>query len=160
MFNNTQQQQFAQPGLPFNPTAPQWQAIQVNINNCPVNVNVLQNRVHPNLLPYLQGIAVSVIDSLQTRAAQNALRMFLYNQLASNNYNNNEFFTLLNVICDIAEFYGASGIQIEQAIQSAVDLSIQFAAFNNLQTFPALGQYIDQNTGSNLQALQQKQNHF
>lgn len=158
MFNTPQQ--FAQPGLPFNPTAPQWQSIQININNCPVNVSLLQNKVHPNLLPYLTGIAVSAIDSLQSRAGQNALRMFLFNQLASNNYNNNEFYTLLIVICDIAEFYGASGVQIEQAITSAVDLSIQFAAFNNLQNFPGLGQYVDQNLGNNLNALQQKQNQL
>lgn len=163
----TQQQIWSQPtqqspqaaGLPFNPTAPQHQAVQITVNNCPVNLTVLQNQVHPNLLHYLVPIAVACIDALQSRAGQNPLRMFLFNQIAVNQYNNQHFLSLVKTVCDLAEYNAAAGgVQIEQAITSAVDLTIQFYAFNNINSFPGLQQYVDANTMRNLQALQQKQN--
>ena len=144
-------------GLPFNPTQPQQQAVQITVNNCPVNLSVLQNQVHPNLINYLVPIAVASIDALQTRAGQNALRMFLFNQMAVNHYNNQNFLSLVKTVCDLAEYYCATGFQVEQAITSAVDLVIQFYAFNNMINHPALQQYVDQSQMNNLAALQQKQ---
>jgi len=143
--------------LPFNPTQPQQQAVQITVNNCPVNLSVLQNQVHPNLISYLVPIAVSCIDALQTRAGQNALRMFLYNQMAVNQYNNQNFLSLVKTVCDLAEYYCVTGFQIEQAITSAVDLVIQFYAFNNMINYPGLQQYVDQSQMNSLGALQQKQ---
>lgn len=144
-------------GLPFDPTRPQFQATQITVNNCPVNLSVLQNQIHPNLLPYLVPIAVACIDALQSRAGQNPLRMFLFNQMAVNSYNNQSFLQLVKSVCDLAECNKAQGVQIEQAITGAVDATIQFCAFNNLQAFPGLQQFVDPSTYNNLQALQQKQ---
>lgn len=146
-----------QAGLPFNPTQPQQQAVQVTINNCPVNVTVLQNQVHPNLLSYLTPIAVACIDALQSRAGQNALRMFLYNQMAVNQYNNQHFLSMVKTLCDLVEYNCTVGFHVEQAITSSVDLVVQFYAFNNMVNYPALQQYVDPNQMANLQALQQKQ---
>jgi len=161
MFNTPSFVQPQQQQLPYNPQGPQWNALAVNINNLPVNLSVLQNQVHPNLVNYLPGIAVGAIDAIQSRAGTNALRMFLFNQLADGNYNNAGFISLIKTVCDIAEYYAASGgVQIEQAITQAIDWSIQFAAFANLRTFPALQSYVDQNMFSNLQALEQKQNQL
>lgn len=144
--------------LPYNPTQPQHQAVQITVNNCPVNLSVLQNQVHPNFLHYLVPIAVACIDALQSRAAQNPLRMFLFNQMAENSYNNQNFLSLVKTVCDLAECNAATGgVQIEQAITGAVDLVIQFYAFNNMLSFPGLQQYLDPNTISNLRGLQQKQ---
>lgn len=161
MFQTTTQQ-FApiQQPLPYNPQGPQWQAVQVNINNLPVNLTVLQNQVHPNLLQYLPAIAVATIDALQNRAGQNALRMFLYNQMADNSYNNNPFLTLIKTICDVAEYHAATGTQLEQAISGSIDLCIQFSALSNVKAYPALQQYLDQNAIAGLQALEQKQNQL
>lgn len=145
------------PGLPFNPTQPQHQAVQITVNNCPVNLTVLQNQVHPNLLGYLIPIAVGCIDALQSRAGQNALRMFLFNQMAVNQYNNQHFLSLVKTVCDLAEYYAANGLGIEQAITNSIDLVIQFYAFNNMMTHPGLQQYVDQGMMNNLAALQQKQ---
>jgi hypothetical protein len=161
-FNNFQQapvqQMMQQPAqLPFNPQAPQYQAIQITVNNLPVNLMPLQNAVNPKLHPYLPGIAAACIDSIQSRAAQNPLRMFLFNQMASTNFTSQNFLVLLKVVCDISELYAVNGMVIEQAIGSAVDLSVQFAAFNNLQAFPGLQNYIDQNMMNNLQKLSEKQ---
>jgi hypothetical protein len=161
-FNNFQQapvqQMMQQPAqLPFNPQAPQYQAIQITVNNLPVNLMPLQNAVNPKLHPYLPGIAAACIDAIQSRAAQNPLRMFLFNQMASTNFTSQNFLVLLKVVCDISELYAVNGMAIEQAINSAVDLSVQFAAFNNLQAFPGLQNYIDQNMVNNLQQLSQKQ---
>jgi hypothetical protein len=150
-------QQPQAPGLPFDPTRPQFQTTQITVNNCPVNLSVLQNQVHPNLLSYLVPIAVACIDALQSRAGQNPLRMFLFNQMAVNSYNNQNFLQLVKSVCDLAECNAAQGVQIENAITGAVDMSIQFYAFSNLQTFPGLQQFVDPSTHSNLQALQQKQ---
>jgi hypothetical protein len=122
-----------------------------------VNLAVLQNHIHPNLLAYLTPIAVTCIDALQSRAGQNSLRMFLFNQMAANNYNNQIFLQLVKSVCDLSECYAANGMQIEQAITTAADLTIQFYAFNNLQNYPGLQQYVDPNAYNNLQALQQKQ---
>lgn len=161
MFNTHSFVQPQQQQLPYNPQGPQWQTIAVNINNLPVNLSVLQNQVHPNLVTYLPGIAVGAIDAIQSRAGANPLRMFLFNQLADGTYNNAGFLTLMKTICDITEYYAATGgVQLEQAIGQAIDLSIQFAAFANLRAFPALQGYIDQNMYSNLQALEQKQNQL
>lgn len=161
MFQN-HTQQFAQPvqQLPYNPQAPQWQSVQININNLPVNLSVLQSQVHSNLIQYLPSIAVAVIDTVQSRAPQNPLRMFLYNQLADGQYNNQPFLSLMKTVCDIAEYYAANGMNIEQAITSAIDLSVQFFAFSNLRSYPMLQQYLDQNTMNNLQSLEQKQNQL
>lgn len=151
-------QQPQQPvGLPFDPHRPQHQTFQITVNNCPVNLSVLQNQIHPNLLSYLVPIAVACIDALQSRASVNPLRMFLFNQMATNSYNNQNFLQLVKSVCDLAECNAAQGVQIEQAITAAVDLTIQFYAFNNMMTCPGLQQYVDPNTHSNLAALQQKQ---
>ena len=151
-------QQTPQPaGLPFSPTAPQYQASLITINNCPVNLGVLQNQVHPNLLSCLVPIAVACIDALQTRAGQNSLRMFLYNQMGANNYNNQIFLGLVKSVAELAEYNAQCGVQIEQAITGAVDLCLQFYAFNNLQQYPALQQYVDPSMVNNLQALANKQ---
>lgn len=147
----------SQAGLPFNPTQPMQQAVQVTVNNCPVNVTVLQNQVHPNLLMYLTPIAVALIDALQSRAGQNALRMFLYNQMAVNQYNNQHFLSMVKTLCDLVEYNCTVGFHVEQAITSSVDLVVQFYAFNNMVNYPALQQYVDPNQMANLQALQQKQ---
>lgn len=137
---------------------PQYQTVQITVNNCPVNLSVLQNQIHPNLLSYLVPIAVACIDTLQSRAGQNPLRMFLFNQMAVNSYNNQIFLQLVKSVCDLAECNASQGVQIESAITAAVDLTIQFYAFNNLQMYVGLQQYVDPNTYNNLQALQQKQN--
>lgn len=150
-------QQAPAAGLPFNPTQPQHQAVQITVNNCPVNLSVLQNQVHPNLISYLVPIAVATIDALQSRAGQNSLRMFLFNQTAVNNYNNQNFLSMIKSICDLVEYNCANGFQVEQSITSAVDLVIQFYAFNNLMTYPGLQQFVDQSMMSNLNALNQKQ---
>lgn len=161
MFQNTHQQ-FApvQQTLPYNPQGPQRQPVAININNLPVNLSVLQNQVHPSLLQYLPAIAVAAIDTLQNRAGQNAMRMFLYNQLSDNNYNNNGFLSLIKTICDIAEYHAATGTSIEQAISGSIDITVQFFALGNLKAFPALQQYLDQNSIAGLQALEQKQNQL
>ncbi len=161
-FQQTNQQHYQPQSaqLPFNPTAPQWNSQQYTVNNCPVNLSILQDKINPRLFQYLTGIAIACIDSLQSRAGQNTLRMFLYNQLAVNQYNNQHFLMLVKVVCDITEYYAANGMAIEQAIVSAVDLSIQFAAFNNLRNHPGLQQYLDPSMMGNLAGLEQKQNQI
>lgn len=143
--------------LPYNPTQPQHQAVQITVNNCPVNLTVLQNQVHPGLLHYLVPIAVTAINALQVRASQNSLRMFLFNQMAVNQYNNQHFLSMIKSICDLVEYQQATGFAVEQAITGATDTVIQFYAFNNMMEYPALQQYVDPSQMNNLAALQQKQ---
>lgn len=123
----------------------------------PVNVAVLGNHVHPNLHPYLAAIAARTIDLLQTGANNNPLRMFLFNQLGNNRFNNNEFLGLLKAICRIVEYYAATGTAVEQAIAQAIDIAIQFAALNNAKQYQYLVAGIDQNTIERLRQLDIRQ---
>lgn len=123
----------------------------------PVNVTVLGNHVHPNLHPYLAAIAARTIDLLQTGANNNPLRMFLFNQLGNNRFNNNEFLGLLKAICRIVEYYAATGTAVEQAIAQAIDIAIQFAALNNAKQYQHLVAGVDQNTIERLRQLDIRQ---
>jgi hypothetical protein len=161
MYPNTQQQpqQFnsfqQQPsqGLPYNPHAFQQNPIQVNINNIPVDLTLVRNSIHVNLQPYLLGIAVACIDALQSRAATSPLRMFLYNEMSFNNYGNQAFLYLVKTVCDLSEMQAAQGANIESSIQNSVELVVQFSALDNLQKYPGLQQFVDQQTAVKLNNL-------
>jgi hypothetical protein len=153
MINTNQQFQ----ALPHSPVQPQYQFVQINVNNCPVNLAPLQTQIHPGLVNYLVPIAVTCINELQNKATQNSLRLFLFNQMAANTFNNQLFLQLMKSVLELVECTAEQGVQLESAIEYSVEMTIQLYALNNLYTYPSLNQYVDPNTQAGLQRLQKKQ---
>jgi hypothetical protein len=111
----------------------------------PSNQNVLLPAipVHPNLHPHLQGIANYLVNTIQETKLQNNLRMFLFNQMAPNHFQNPEFTEFLNVTVDnILMQLETVTSDVQQAAQTVVPRIVAARAAGNLKLFPQLASYL------------------
>lgn len=135
-FNNTT------PATPFQINQPEQQFIQVAPGQLHFQLNL---QVHPSLAQFLPLIGTCAIEAVQQKAGDNQLRMFLFNQMARQGYQNNDFMTLCKSIATFAELSLAKNVFRDQqsAIYDASPKVVEMFAAENLRTFPQLQQMID-----------------
>lgn len=135
-FNNTV------PATPFQINQPEQQFIQVAPGQLHFQLNL---QVHPSLVQFLPLIGTCAIEAVQQKAGDNQLRMFLFNQMARQGYQNQDFLTLCKSIASFAELSLAKGVFRDQqsAIYDASPKVVEMFAAENLRTFPQLQQMID-----------------
>ena len=127
--------------LPFNAQAPQWQPLNLNLNTPPIVPNYNGPQWIQQLTPLVSAAAAIEI---QQRAQTNPLRMFMFNQYASNNFQNDDFAALVVGTLDYIALECAAGRfpNPEQAAQVCVPQMCEMLCAINLRLFPALEQFI------------------
>ena len=120
----------------------------------PVNLNTGQLPVLPqiNFNPQFQQhypmVVGSLIAIIQGRYNTNVLRMYLFNQMAQNNYNNQNFFNLCEFTMKVLEIKVLKNeiVNLQEGINAVCELCTEQLAAFNMVNDPALQQYVDQNT--------------
>jgi hypothetical protein len=91
-----------QPNLPFAPFALMVPPMNVSPGNPPVLPNIAF--MPPELSSFYPLIVSSCIDAIQSQAQANPLRIFLYNQMSTNGYNNADFFAFVEAVVRLVYF--------------------------------------------------------
>ena len=142
--------------LPYNPQQAQQQLIDPNaVGNqlAPTLVNYAASQPVRNFIPYIVALTVDII---QRNCNKSPLRMFLFNQMANNNYQNNDFFGLLQFIINILDYHVLSNNvnvnNLQQFITSnnnqlgEIDKMITLKVAKLLYDYQELQQYVQQDT--------------
>ena len=136
------------PSLLFDPINAQSQFMQIDINNPPFVPNY---QCEPQIQPYGPYCAGVLMIELQAAATRNPLRMYAYNMYSANNWRNDDFLMLFGATMD----YVACSLLVDrsegfrepgEAIQRLAPRMVSLMVANNTQKFPALVNYIDQDT--------------
>jgi hypothetical protein len=138
--------------LPFNPTAPERQPMNITLNNPPCVPPYNGPGPLQNIAPLA---AAALAIEIQNRAPSNPLRTFMYNQYSNNGYQNQDFAALVEATLD---FVGLSCTQgrfnnVEQALQTCVPQMCEMLCAVNLTLFPALEQFVTNETAPALRNL-------
>lgn len=147
--------------LPFDPQQLSYQPMQIN-PNAPPFVPMVTN--DPNLnqvTPLAAGIAAAIIN--QGAGTNRPLRVFLFNQMVQNGYNNPDFVALVSSVIQWLEFEMIAGrvnnSNIHEAIKLLTDKCVVQYAASNVRKFPALSSYLDASTQQSvMQTLQEASN--
>lgn len=128
-------------GLPFPFNAIVQPFMNVQPGQPGFNFNL---QVYPKLQPYLPYFATCCIEVLQNRANDNALRTLLFNRLANNRYQNDEFLGLVKTACELADFrMGQNPHQsIENVCMQSSAEATEITASYQIQQFPQLQQML------------------
>jgi hypothetical protein len=138
---------YQQPGaLPFPIDKPLWNAPYVVLGSPtflpPVNTI-------PQLGQYVP-VAASIAQlEIIGKAANNALRMFMYNQYSRDNFQNPEFVELVQMAIDYTHvrLMGGGTFATElDAISQITPFMVTLLCCGNIKVFPQLAQYVDQAT--------------
>ena len=132
--------------LPFPTDKHLHQYLNLSVNNPPY---VPQNYNAPQwLFPHLQSISAVTAIEIQNESKSNALRVFSFNQLGINNFNNNDFDSLVRVILDfIVMVIQTRKINtLDAAIEFAVPKLCECVAAFNVTNYPALLQCMHMST--------------
>lgn len=123
--------------LPFDPHNTQFPFYNVGPHNPPCVPNVA---THPFVQAAVPAIAGVCADILQARARDNPLRMFTFNMMASNAYNNEDFAALVQGTADYIELMIAKNQyrDPDSALAPCCDQTIELFAADNMRRFPAL----------------------
>ena len=141
MFNQTGQgygyPQQQNVNLPFSATEMQTAIMQLAYGQPPVN---MQLQCPQELQQYTPLILNQLAVALQERATANKLRLFIYNQMAVNNFNNQDFYKLANMACECVDLAMRTqqNASIEIVIQKAARNVVQFVTALNATLFPGL----------------------
>ena len=158
MYN--QQPQYQQPGygqpppnmqLPFSETQLQWPINQLGYGQAPVQMQI---QCSPQLQNYVPLILNQLATAIQETATQNKLRTFLFNQMANQQFNNEEFYRLATMTAEVVELVMLTtpGAQIESAIQKTTRQVVLFVTALNAIKFPGLTQGLAPQDLANIQA--------
>ena len=136
---NVQNQQ-----LPFNPQQQQTAFLNIQLGNPPYLPDCPTEAWMRDYMPVL---ASMVAIEVQSKAQMNALRMFMFNQNATNNFANPDFHSL---VCGIADYLVMAAKKnmypnIEVAVQDAVPRIVEMMCAFNMQQYPVLERYVDPN---------------
>lgn len=133
--------------LPFDPTyVNQSQLVSVQPGQPPVNIQV---QTHPNLEPYVPFISSLLINEIQTavQVNPNNLRIFMFNQMSRQYYNNQDYAELLQLTTNwvLLHVMRANGnVDPSQVAQQLVPQICQMRAAANCAAYQPLLGYIDQ----------------
>lgn len=124
-------------GLPFSNTELMYPINQLAYGQPPVN---MQLQTPPELQSMVPLILNQLAIAIQERATANQLRIFLYNQQAANNFNNQDFLTLANLVgvCVDLVMRTQPGANIEAVVAKAARNVAEFMTAMNANQFPAL----------------------
>lgn len=107
----------------------------------------------PHMQHYLPIIVQQAMDIMQSeagRAQPSALRMFMFNLLGGNQFQNNDFVSFVQdcvkLIIMHLETKALGNIDIQTAIKACVDTYCEYYAASTVKRYGALLQYIDRNT--------------
>lgn len=111
-----------------------------------------QLNVMPQMQPFIQPAAQFLLTTLTNHAQRNALRVFLYNQLSANGYNNPDFGPALLGVMEYAQMLlMQQPMQPEQALAASAEAVCGWLAAVNVKKYQALYQYIDQATAADVE---------
>jgi hypothetical protein len=124
-------------GLPFSNRELQAPLMNLAYGQAPI---MFQVPSPPELAQFVPLIINQLIISLQEKATANQLRTFLYNQMAVNGYNNQDFINLLTIAVEVVDLVMRTtpGASIETVIQKSARNVVQFMASVNATKFPDL----------------------
>lgn len=148
--NYNNQQQFNQP-LPFNPQQPQTQPIQYTLDRPPY---VPQVQVPQNLSYLLPNVCSMIANEACAQMGKNPGRMFTFNQMANNGFQNAEFATAVATAFDILLLMLAKNIYSvpEAGVNEVVSKTMAILTCRNLAMYSQLAAMSDP------RALQEGQN--
>lgn len=128
-------------GLPFSPEFLQAQPLNITMNNIPFVPNAQMSNAHlQQMLPVVAG---GVIIEINSKAGNNALRRFMFNQCVQNNFCNREVETVILAAMDMLELEAAKrNAPYDNLVQYVVPQMVTMFASNNVRLFPDLGNYI------------------
>lgn len=110
----------------------------------PTSVPLMNVPTHVNLQPYVPSIGATLINELQTLKAQSNLRMYLFNQMAVNGYQNEEFAELFTVTVNAVLMFLRDYPQnsVENTIITVVQDIVAGRAAANIRLAPHLAQTV------------------
>lgn len=135
--------QYQQPQPPFPIDSVFQQPIQYQPGQPPFQINL---PVAPQLQQFLPLIATAAIDAVQARYGANQLRVFLYNQMSMNGYNNNDFLSLVKSVAQYVEMSMTTSQMypnIQAAIFDGAEKITEMYCADNLRNYPVLQQLVD-----------------
>lgn len=130
------------PQLPYNPQAPQWAFLNLNMQSAPPYVP--QWNGEPQLMNLVPVVANALAIEIQQAAGRNPLRMFMFNQHAENGFANAVFAESVQKTMDYIWVQVAKN-QIsgpDQAIGMSVPQMAEMLCAYNLRLFPGLDLYL------------------
>lgn len=139
MFNTYQNN----PGLPFNPQQPTSQMMQFNAP--PFAPNNIQ--IPAVVQPYFAAICTLVANEVTGSANQHAGRMYTFNQVSSNNWQNNYYVELVTIAVDMVSMNIAKQQHpsIENAVTDGVRSAIGLFVSMNIVEQQGLHHILDAN---------------
>lgn len=91
---------------------------------------------------------------LQQTAFAHSLRVFLYNQLSYNNYQNDDWWSMVMSVSEVADMYcGWHRQQPQQAVATAIDRLVRIRIALNVQRFPGLTNYMNAQQVNDVQVM-------
>lgn len=141
--------------LPFSARAVDQMFMDPNLPNV---ANPSQGIPYVNnlLQPYLGQLEGALRLCLQDKANHNPLRIFLFNQMASNHYSNPAYHALLGDVSDLAGIEIGTGKQPMTAIQIAVETMCECYCGVNVEQYPALYSFVQPQLKSAVQTAVKK----
>lgn len=138
-------QNLQQPQLRYDPTRLTQPFIQIQLGYPPYTPNVPAIPAVAQNLPLITSMAIM---DIQQKAQVNALRTFMFNQFAQNNFMTPELDSLVDACVRYIELslakrqYGS----VEEAIAECVPRTVEMICAVGLQANPGLEQYVDPHT--------------
>lgn len=145
--------------LPFPTDRLLYQPININYGQPPVLPQI--GYPLPQYLANFYPLLVSVcIDNIQSKSNQNALRVFTFNQLAANSYNNQEFSMLVEYCVRVLDMQMQKRMHgdIQSAISTVVPMCVGHKCAENVNQYPTLLQFMDQHSQSGIPSVLQQMN--
>lgn len=148
-------QAYGQPAfqeLPFPDNRLLFQPIQVAYGNPPFLPQVPY--MPQELAQFFPLIVSASIDAIQSKCNQNTLRVFLFNQMAQQGFNNPEFTAFVDAVIRIVEMqmYKLQYRDVSSSAQKAAELYAELCVAANTQRFPALLRSVDQTVLPHIQS--------
>lgn len=147
MFHGQQMQQ-----LPVPADALVNPFIQINPNQPPYTP---QLPLPQQMMQFLPMISALVANEVQARAQDNPMRVFMFNLVSQNTFYNNEFAELVSAVCDyiMLMLLKRQFVDVPTAAQQCVPRVVEMVVAANVNTYPALGQYVPQQARTAVQGL-------
>ena len=103
----------------------------------------------PDILPYQAQIEMALRNGLQARVArsngQEPLRVYLYNQMSANNYNNQDWFSLVKSMCETVLYTTSTTRRpIIESINGSVEMVLEHFMARAISRDPDLQRMLDQ----------------
>lgn len=129
--------------LPYNAQQPQFNPVMFTLDQPPFIPHGIQ--IPQNMSYLLNAVCSAVANEATNQRNKHAARMFTFNQIASNSFQNSDFATAVASVFDILMLGLAKQLYNvpEQGLPDAVTRALSIMACRNLSMYPALAQIVD-----------------